>query len=54
MKWKVLYVDMELVLLQADCGLYVDKEKPEEHRGEANTLLWRNKNVTTGALEASI
>ena len=38
-EWKVFYVDMQLVLLQAHGSLYVDKEKPEENGGEADSLL---------------
>ena len=38
-EWKVLYVDMKLVLLQAHSSLDVHKEEPEENGGQADTLL---------------
>ena len=39
MEWKVLYVDMKLVLLQAHSRLYVHKEEPQENSGQADSLL---------------
>ena len=38
-KWKVLGVEMELVLLQPHRSLNVDKEQPEEYCWEADPLL---------------
>ena len=39
MKWKVLGVEMELVFLQPDRSLDVDKEEPEEHCWQTYSLL---------------